>query len=120
MISYYLLIILFWVLDTFEVPVRAVDKPLRLSINDFYKGGSGGSSVTVIGRLDSGSIQVGESLQVMPIGEFGTVKAMEVNEESVKWAIAGDFVSLSLDGLDVVQLGLVMKFLFINTFRGLL
>ncbi|KAI9144006.1 P-loop containing nucleoside triphosphate hydrolase protein [Paraphysoderma sedebokerense] len=93
-------------IDNFEVPQRPVDKPFRLSIVDFYKGGASGGSVTIIGRVDSGYFQVGETLTVMPLGESGVVRSIELNDEIVKWAVAGDHVSVSVAGLDVIQLGI--------------
>ncbi|KAL1915350.1 uncharacterized protein VTP21DRAFT_6808 [Calcarisporiella thermophila] len=92
-------------IDQFEPPVRALDKPFRLSVNDFFKGGIGSTSgVSVAGRIESGHIQVGEQVMVVPGNEYGIVKALEVGGESAKWAAAGDTILVTLINLDILQL----------------
>ncbi|TPX66955.1 hypothetical protein SpCBS45565_g04109 [Spizellomyces sp. 'palustris'] len=94
-------------IDAFEAPQRAVDKPFRLSIADYFKGGigaGGGGAVSVSGRIEAGSVQVGEVVLVMPINEYGTVRALEVSEEAVKWAAAGDSVLMSLTGVEIAHI----------------
>ncbi|KAJ3160860.1 HBS1-like protein [Geranomyces michiganensis] len=94
-------------IDAFESPERAVDKPFRLAIVDCFKGGlgggGGGGAVSVSGRVEGGSVQVGDSLLVLPINETGVVKGLEVGEEAVKWAVAGDNVLMSLSGVDMTH-----------------
>ncbi|KAI8925585.1 P-loop containing nucleoside triphosphate hydrolase protein [Entophlyctis helioformis] len=94
-------------LDAFEAPARPIDKPLRMSIQDIFKGGigAGGGDVTVSGRLEAGCLQLGDPILAMPVHETGQVRAIEIGEESVTWAAAGDRVTISIAGLDVQQLG---------------
>jgi len=62
-------------IDKFEPPTRLLEKPFRLSVSDFFKGGIGSmGGVTVAGRIETGTIQVGESVTVIPGGEYGVVK----------------------------------------------
>ncbi|RKO93266.1 translation elongation factor EF1A/initiation factor IF2gamma, partial [Blyttiomyces helicus] len=93
-------------IDAFETPHRTLDKPFRMSIVDLFKGGigAGGGSVSVSGRIEAGSVQIGDQLVVMPINEVGTVKALEIGEEPAKWAAAGDNILMSLAGLDILHL----------------
>ncbi|KAL2914772.1 hypothetical protein HK105_205703 [Polyrhizophydium stewartii] len=94
-------------LDSFEAPTRPIDRPLRLSIQDLFKGGigAGGSGdVTVSGRIEMGGVQLGDAVLAIPIGEVGQVRAIEVGGESATWAAAGDQVSITLNGLDTQQL----------------
>lgn len=92
-------------IDKFEPPTRLLENPFRLSVADFFKGGIGNvSGVTVTGRIESGTIQTGEEIAVIPGGELGVVKALTINEESSKWAAAGDSVMLTLTELDILQL----------------
>ncbi|RIB04352.1 P-loop containing nucleoside triphosphate hydrolase protein [Gigaspora rosea] len=92
-------------IDKFEPPTRLLENPFRLSVADFFKGGIGNvSGVTVTGRIESGTIQTGEEIAVIPGGERGVVKALTINEESSKWAAAGDSVMLTLTELDILQL----------------
>ncbi|KAI9361590.1 P-loop containing nucleoside triphosphate hydrolase protein [Zopfochytrium polystomum] len=93
-------------LDTLQPPSRPIDKPFRLSITDFFKGAppnvsGSGSSLAVTGRIEAGSVQLGEVMALIPGAEKGTVKAIELNEEAAKWAVAGDHVTLGLAGIDI-------------------
>ncbi|KAJ3359984.1 HBS1-like protein [Kappamyces sp. JEL0680] len=97
------------IVDGFSSPRRSLDAPFVLSVQDYFKGGlgpGGGGSVTVAGRVESGQIQVGDDLVAMPINETGTVKAIQIGDDDSQWAVAGDRVSVSLAGLDPIQLHL--------------
>ena len=73
-------------IDTFPSPKRAVDMPLRMSIVDFFKGGAGGSnSVTVMGRIESGGVQIGEQVQIAPLSEYAIVKSIEMDGNLVQY-----------------------------------
>ncbi|OZJ06376.1 hypothetical protein BZG36_00737 [Bifiguratus adelaidae] len=92
-------------IDAFDPPVRNVEKHFRLGVSDFFKGGIGsGGGVSVAGRIDAGTVQIGDQVMCVPGGELGTVKAVEVNDQSVKWAVAGDTLLMTLSGLDILQL----------------
>ncbi|KAI8145405.1 P-loop containing nucleoside triphosphate hydrolase protein [Fennellomyces sp. T-0311] len=92
-------------IDAFEPPVRPFDKPLRIAVTDFFKGGIGSTGgVSAGGTIDAGTVQVGEQLMVIPGGEIGVVKAMQVNDETATWGAAGDSVLMTLSGLDIMNL----------------
>ena len=64
-------------IDKFEPPTRLLDKPFRLSVSDFFKGGLGGmGGITVAGRIEAGTIQIGDDVMVIPGGERGIVKGI--------------------------------------------
>ncbi|KAL0083666.1 P-loop containing nucleoside triphosphate hydrolase protein [Phycomyces blakesleeanus] len=91
--------------DTFKPAVRLLDKPFRMGVTDFFKGGIGsGGGVSVAGPIDSGSLQIGEQVMVVPGGEMGIIKAMQVNDEPANWGAAGDSVLMTLSGLDIMNL----------------
>ncbi|KNE71440.1 small GTP-binding protein domain, variant [Allomyces macrogynus ATCC 38327] len=98
------------VLDTLPIPTRPILKPLRMLVTDSTKGGMASGSVTVWGRIEQGSTQIGDSVMLMPLGQDATVRHIEVKDEAVKWAAAGDHVMVSLAGPDPQQLsaGLVL------------
>ncbi|GAA5812847.1 hypothetical protein MFLAVUS_006306 [Mucor flavus] len=92
-------------IDKFSPPMRLLDRPLRMRVTDFFKGGIGSSGgVSVAGNIESGTIQVGEQIMIVPGGEVGYVKTMQVNEEPATWAAAGDSVLMTLVQLDILNL----------------
>ncbi|KAI8098828.1 P-loop containing nucleoside triphosphate hydrolase protein [Halteromyces radiatus] len=93
------------VIDMIEPPVRLLDKPFRMGVTDFFKGGIGSSGgVSVAGSIDSGSLQVGEQVMVVPGNEIGIVKNLQVNDETTNWGAAGDSILMTLSGLDILNL----------------
>ncbi|KAG1138419.1 hypothetical protein G6F37_010530 [Rhizopus arrhizus] len=92
-------------IDKLEPPTRLLDKPLRMRVADFFKGGIGSSGgVSVAGHIESGSLQVGEQVMVVPGNEMGYIKSMQVNDESTNWAAAGDSVLMTLANFDIMNL----------------
>ena len=62
-------------IDRFEPPTRLLDKPLRMRVTDFFKGGIGSSGgVSVAGQIEAGSVQIGEQVMVVPGNETGYIK----------------------------------------------
>lgn len=97
------------VIDKFKVPERAVTKPLRLSINDVYKGT--GSGFCVAGRIENGVINKGDKVLVCPSKEMAEVRGISINDMSSNVAFAGDQVSVTLSGVDMqnVLIGYVLS-----------
>ncbi|KIJ56595.1 hypothetical protein M422DRAFT_22749 [Sphaerobolus stellatus SS14] len=93
-------------LDQLEAPPRAVEAPLRIPIQNVFRGQTSSSSgLGVSGRVCSGVVQVGEHLRVLPGDESATVRLIEVGEEDlVPWAAAGSNVTLYLSGIDPIHL----------------
>ncbi|KAI3397282.1 hypothetical protein diail_11014 [Diaporthe ilicicola] len=85
-------------LEMSEPAARPLDKPLRMTISDRWE--TPLSPVAVAGRLDAGSLQVGDALLVQPSGQKAYVKALEMNGESVDWAVAGQHVVIYLSHVD--------------------
>lgn len=78
---------------------RALDKPLRLTIADIFRGGVQ-NPLSISGRLESGSLQVGDRILAMPASETATVKGIEVDSEPADWAVAGQNVILHLTDIE--------------------
>ncbi|KAM4903346.1 HBS1-like protein isoform 2-T2 [Sylvia borin] len=89
-------------IDSFKPPQRSVDKPFRLCVADVFK--DQGSGFCVTGKIEAGFIQVGERLLAMPPNETCTAKGITLHEEPVDWAAAGDHVSLTLTGMDIIKI----------------
>lgn len=89
---------------------QAIEKPFRLTIANIYRGGII-SPVSVSGRIQCGSVQIGDVLLNMPIGQKAAVRAIDVDEEPQDWAVAGYNVVLHLGGIELDHLRLVDRFL---------
>lgn len=85
--------------DSFQAPVRLVDKPLRLVVAEVFKNRTLGSAA-VGGKLEGGALKQGTKVLVMPAGELATVKAVEQNGEAKSGASAGDSVDVGLVGIE--------------------
>ncbi|KAJ2854180.1 hypothetical protein J3B02_002800 [Coemansia erecta] len=93
-------------IDAFTVPERPVNKPFRLAVTDFFKGGAVGSSnsVSVSGRIAQGHVQIGEQVVLVPGGATGVIKSIDVDYVTEDWAVAGDSVVLMIQNIDIQQL----------------
>uniref|UniRef100_A0A1B6IM34 Tr-type G domain-containing protein n=1 Tax=Homalodisca liturata TaxID=320908 RepID=A0A1B6IM34_9HEMI len=86
------------VIDKFKVPERPVSKPLRISVNDVFKGT--GSGFCIAGRVETGMVQAGDKVLVQPQNVTASVKAITIEEVSTQSAFAGDSVSVTIAGYD--------------------
>lgn len=90
-------------LETSERYSHALDKPLRMTIGDVFRG-SVQNPLSISGRLDAGTIQVGDQILTMPSGETATIRSLEVDDEPSDWAVAGHNVVLNLANIDPIHL----------------
>ncbi|KAJ5646636.1 HBS1-like protein [Penicillium lividum] len=90
-------------LETSEPSTHALDKPLRMTIGDVFRGGVQ-NPISISGRLDAGSLQVGDQILTMPSGETALIRSLEVDGETSDWAVAGQNVVLNLANIDPVHL----------------
>lgn len=81
-------------IDSMEPIKRAVDKPLRMPVQDVYK--IPGVGPVQCGRIESGSLKVGQKVVLGPHGESAEVRALEVNKQAVSEAHAGQNVGFSI------------------------
>lgn len=90
-------------LETSEPYTHALELPLRLTIGDIFRGGVQ-NPLSISGRLDAGSLQMGDQILTMPSGETATISSLEVDSEPSDWAVAGQNVVLHLANIDPVHL----------------
>lgn len=90
-------------LESFEPAKAAVSSPLRLPISDIFRGGVT-NPLSISGKIEAGSLQVGDQLLAMPAGETAIVKGIEIDNESADWAVAGQIATLHLSDIDPVHL----------------
>ncbi|KAH6843116.1 hypothetical protein B0I37DRAFT_212366 [Chaetomium sp. MPI-CAGE-AT-0009] len=88
-------------LENSEPSARALAKPLRMTVFEVYR--TMQSPVTVSGRIEAGSLQMGDALLVQPSGQKAYVKSILVNEAAVDWAVAGQNVVLHLSHIDPIH-----------------
>ncbi|CAI7603318.1 unnamed protein product [Penicillium discolor] len=90
-------------LETSEPYTHALEKPLRMTIGDVFRGGVQ-SPLSISGRIDAGSLQMGDQILIMPSGETATVRSLEVDSEPSDWAVAGQNVVLNIANIDPIHL----------------
>lgn len=100
-VSWYMGPILIEELEASEPMTRALTKPLRMTISEVYR--TALSPLTITGRIDAGSLQTGDALLVQPSGEKAYVKALELDQESAEWAVAGQNVVIHLSNIDPIH-----------------
>ncbi len=98
-------------LDTYiPMPVREVDKPFLMPIEDIFSIEGRGTVVT--GRIERGTIKVGEEVEVIGFKDTSktTITGIEMFNKSLKEGIAGDNAGLLLRGTgkDDVTRGMVL------------
>ncbi|KAL9014406.1 MAG: hypothetical protein Q9173_000954 [Seirophora scorigena] len=97
--SWYTGPILLEALESSDPTNRALDKPLRLTIADIFRGGVQ-NPLSISGRLESGSLQIGDRIIAMPASETATIKGIEVDSDPTDWAVAGQNIILHLTDIE--------------------
>lgn len=94
-------------LDSFEPVAHNLDRPLRMTIGDVFRGGIQ-NPLSISGRIEAGSLQIGQQILVQPSGETASIRALDLNgddgEEVRRWAVAGQNVILHLVDIDPMHL----------------
>ncbi|KAJ9458374.1 Elongation factor 1-alpha [Diplonema papillatum] len=75
-----------------DIP-RYPKAPLRMSIGDVNKGSVGG-------RIETGTVETGCKVVILPSNQVATVKTVERNQCNVREATSGDNVELHLQNID--------------------
>ncbi|MCD6404079.1 MAG: translation elongation factor EF-1 subunit alpha [Nanoarchaeota archaeon] len=84
-------------LDTFEVPEKPIDLPLRIPIQDVYS--ITGVGTVPVGRVETGVLKVGDKIIVQPSGATGEVKSIEMHHEQMQQAEPGDNIGFNVKGI---------------------
>ncbi|MGB9732748.1 MAG: translation elongation factor EF-1 subunit alpha [Candidatus Micrarchaeia archaeon] len=85
-------------LDTFQVPPKPVDKPLRLPIQDVYS--ISGFGTVPVGRVETGVMKPGDQIIIMPPGVKTEVKSIEMHHQQLQKAEPGDNIGFNIKGVD--------------------
>ncbi|MDH5769849.1 MAG: translation elongation factor EF-1 subunit alpha [Candidatus Bathyarchaeota archaeon] len=83
--------------DTFQVPPKPIDKPLRLPVQDVYS--IKGVGTVPVGRVETGVLKVGDTVIFNPSGGKGEVKSIETHHTKMSKAMPGDNIGFNIKGL---------------------
>ncbi len=89
-------------MDQLKEPVKPVDLPLRLPLQDVYK--IAGIGTVPVGKIETGIMKVNDKVVVVPgregKGIQGEVKTIEMHHEQLQMAEPGDNVGFVVRGID--------------------
>jgi len=85
-------------LDTFVVPPKPLDKPLRLPIQDVYS--ISGFGTVPVGRVETGVMKPGDLIIIMPEGIKTDVKSIEMHHQALQKAEPGDNIGFNIKGVE--------------------
>ena len=85
-----------------DLPARSADDLFRLPIDRVFAVAGAGTVVT--GSTWSGSVAVGESVRLLPLGREVRVRSIEVHGEAAERAVPGRRTALALVGVDKDEL----------------
>jgi len=86
-------------LDKVEPPVRPLEKPLRLPLQDVYK--ITGIGTVPVGRVETGIIKPGMLVTFAPCGITTECKTVEMHHTQLEEAIPGDNVGFNVKNVGV-------------------
>jgi selenocysteine-specific elongation factor len=81
-----------------EIEGRPSDGLFRLPIDRVFVMKGFGTVVT--GTMISGSLSLGETVQVLPLGQEGKVRSLQVYGRNVEKAVAGERAAINLQGIE--------------------
>ena len=84
-------------LDTFELPPKPTDKPLRIPVQEVYT--IRGVGTTPVGKVETGTLKPGDDLIFMPSGERGKVNSIETHYTKIDSAGPGDNIGFNTKGV---------------------
>src|SRR5713101_3026227 len=90
-------------LDTFVQPAKALDKPLRVPIQDVYT--ITGVGTVPVGRVETGVLRDGDKVIFMPSGKVGECKTIETHHVRMTKAEPGDNIGFNIRGVAKNEIG---------------
>ena len=86
-------------LDAMPPPVRPVEKPLRIPLQDVYK--IGGIGTVPVGRVETGCLKPGMVVTFAPVNLTTEVKSVEMHHEQLQNAVPGDNVGFNVKNVSI-------------------
>jgi len=84
-------------MDSFEIPPRPSDLPLRIPIQDVYS--ITGVGTVPVGRIVTGIMKLGDKVRFNPAGKDGEIKTIEMHHETIDKAEPGDNIGFNVRGI---------------------
>jgi elongation factor 1-alpha len=84
-------------LDTFELPPKPLDKPLRLPVQDVYS--ITGVGTVPVGRVETGVLKENDVIIFMPSNKQAEVKSLEMHHTRIPRAEPGDNIGFNVRGV---------------------
>ncbi|MDH7477304.1 MAG: translation elongation factor EF-1 subunit alpha [Candidatus Bathyarchaeota archaeon] len=84
-------------LDTFEVPPKPLNKPLRIPVQDVYS--ITGVGTVPVGRVETGVLKEGDVVIFMPANKQAEVKSIEMHHTRIPRAEPGDNIGFNVRGV---------------------
>ena len=85
-------------LDTFKLPPKPTDKPLRIPVQEVYT--IRGVGTTPVGKVETGVLKPGDDIIFMPSGEKGKVNSIETHYTKIDSAGPGDNIGFNVKGIE--------------------
>jgi elongation factor 1-alpha len=84
-------------LDTFELPPKPTNKPLRVPVQDVYS--ITGIGTVPVGRVETGVMKEGDNVVFMPANKTAEVKSIEMHHSRIPRAEPGDNIGFNVRGV---------------------
>ena len=84
-------------LDSFVMPSKPTDKPLRIPVQEVYT--IRGVGTTPVGKVETGTLKVNDDIIFMPSGEKGKVNSIETHYMRLDQAGPGDNIGFNVKGI---------------------
>jgi elongation factor 1-alpha len=88
---------LFEALDTFELPPKPLNKPLRIPVQDVYS--ITGVGTVPVGRVETGVLKENDVIIFMPANKQAEVKSLEMHHTRIPKAEPGDNIGFNVRGV---------------------
>jgi elongation factor 1-alpha len=89
-------------LEELKEPEKPVNKPLRVPIQDVFS--ITGVGTVPIGRVETGTLKLGDVVVFEPAGTKGEVRSIEMHHQQVQSAVPGDNIGFNIRGVTKDQL----------------
>jgi len=89
-------------LDTFELPPKQLDKPLRVPVQDVYT--ITGVGTVPVGRVETGVLKENDVVIFMPANKQAEVKSIEMHHAKIPRAEPGDNIGFNVRGVSKMDI----------------